>query len=232
MKQFSKAVCERIGHYVYILKDPRDNSIFYVGKGTGNRVFNHVDCALTMPHSSDKLDQIRDIHKAGLEVGHFILRHGLSEEQAFEIESACIDLLGIENLSNEQKGHNWWEHGLKSTDEVSQHYDATVVTITEPTVIININRLYRRFMSPAELYQATRHKWKVGHRRNTAKYAIASFRGLVREVYEIDSWTQCPDGRWEFHGRVADNSVRDKYINQSLDNYSKKGVRNPIKYTF
>lgn len=232
MKQFSKAVCERIGYYVYILKDPRNSATFYVGKGTGNRVFQHVAGALTTPHSSDKLDLIREIHTAGLEVEHYILRHGLTEEQALEIESACIDLLGIENLTNEQKGHNCWDRGLKSTDEVVQHYDATVITISEPTIIININRLYRRFMSPDDLYQVTRHKWKVGWRRNNAKYAIASFRGLVREVYEIEGWTKCPDGRWEFHGKVADDSIREKYINQSLDNYSKKGVRNPIRYTY
>jgi hypothetical protein len=31
--EFSKAVCERIGSYVYVLKDPRNGNIFYVGKG-------------------------------------------------------------------------------------------------------------------------------------------------------------------------------------------------------
>ena len=28
--------------YVYFLIDPRDNQIFYIGKGTGNRMFKHV----------------------------------------------------------------------------------------------------------------------------------------------------------------------------------------------
>ena len=28
--------------YVYILSDPSDNEIFYVGKGRGNRVFSHL----------------------------------------------------------------------------------------------------------------------------------------------------------------------------------------------
>jgi uncharacterized protein len=38
MREFSKAVCERIGFYVYVLKDPRTSIIFYIGKGVGNRV--------------------------------------------------------------------------------------------------------------------------------------------------------------------------------------------------
>lgn len=40
MKNFSQAVCENIGYYVYFLKDPRNNNIFYVGKGKTTGYFN------------------------------------------------------------------------------------------------------------------------------------------------------------------------------------------------
>ena len=36
---FSQKTQEELKSYVYILIDPRDNKIFYVGKGYGNRVF-------------------------------------------------------------------------------------------------------------------------------------------------------------------------------------------------
>jgi uncharacterized protein len=232
MKQFSQAVCEKIGYYVYILKDPRTSAVFYVGKGAGNRVFQHVNGALTSPTISEKLNLIREIHDNDLVVEHYILRHGITQEQALEIESACIDLLGLDNLTNSFRGHNNWERGLKTLDEVVQHYDAQIITFVEPTIIININRLYRRFMAPQELYDATRSSWKVAkHRRETVKYAIASYRGLVREVYEIEGWNSNND-RWEFTGKIAENQVRDKYLNQSLDNYIKKGSQNPIKYSY
>jgi hypothetical protein len=232
MKEFSQAVCEKIGYYVYILKDPRTSAIFYVGKGVGSRVFQHVSGALTSPEISDKLNLIREIHNAGFEVEHYILRHGLTQELSFEVESACIDLLGLDRLTNAVKGHDSWERGLKTVDEVAQHYDAKVVTITEPTIIININRLYNRFMTTNQLYDATRSAWKVSaRRRNSVVYAVAAFRGLVREVYKIDSWNVKGD-RWEFSGQVALPEVRDKYINQSLDEYKIKGSQNPIKYTF
>ena len=141
----------------------------------------------------------------------------------------------IGNLTNAVKGHNTWERGLKTIDEVIQHYDAKVITITEPAIIININKLYKRFMLEDELYQATRSAWVVAlHRRNTAEYAIAAYRGLVREGYKIKSWNRNSHGdRWEFvKEEVTEPEVRDKYLNQSLQKYIKKGNQNPIRYTY
>jgi hypothetical protein len=232
IKEFSNAVCERIGYYVYILKDPRNDTIFYVGKGKGNRLFQHVQCALENATDNDKYNLIREIHKDGKEVEHFILRHGLEEKLSLEIESTIIDLLGIENLTNSVKGHDTWERGLKTVDEVFQHYDAKAVTFAEPCIIININRLYTRGISAQKLYDSTRASWIVGTKRDRAKYAIASYRGLVREVYEIEKWQPNGGDRWEFVGKVAEDKIRDKYLNQSLENYIKKGGQNPIRYTF
>lgn len=40
---FSKDVQKQLGHYVYALVDPRDETIFYFGKATANnRAFNHL----------------------------------------------------------------------------------------------------------------------------------------------------------------------------------------------
>ena len=33
-------------HYVYLLVDPRDNRIFYIGKGTGDRMYDHEAYAI------------------------------------------------------------------------------------------------------------------------------------------------------------------------------------------
>ena len=46
IKNFSPEVCEKLGYYVYRLIDPRNGQTFYIGKGKGNRVFAHVECAL------------------------------------------------------------------------------------------------------------------------------------------------------------------------------------------
>ena len=76
---FPQSVIEQLAYYVYFLRDPRNNEVFYVGKGTGNRVFEHVACALAEQTESDKLDRIREIQNSGMAVNHLLLRHGLTE---------------------------------------------------------------------------------------------------------------------------------------------------------
>jgi hypothetical protein len=232
MKEFSQAVCEKLGYYVYVLKDPRNGEIFYVGKGKDNRIFQHIYEADLTTNVSDKLERIRDIGNDKVE--HYILRHGLTKELSLEIESACIDLIGLDNLSNIVKGHNSWERGLKNSNEIVQYYDAKIVTITEPTIIITINKYYERFITEDKLYAITRSAWKVSkQRRDNVEYAIASYRGLVREIYKINCWHfKSDENRWAFDGEKAEPEIRNKYINQSLDNYIKKGSQNPIRYTF
>ena len=42
MELFPQSVKEKLDYYVYCLKDPRSQKIFYVGKGTDDRVFHHA----------------------------------------------------------------------------------------------------------------------------------------------------------------------------------------------
>jgi hypothetical protein len=44
-RNFAPLQIERLGKYIYVLRDPRDKKLFYVGQGTANRVFNHFDKA-------------------------------------------------------------------------------------------------------------------------------------------------------------------------------------------
>ena len=159
--------------------------------------------------------------------------YGLTEDEAIMIESACIDLIGLKNLTNKVKGYNSWEYGKKTIDEIIQYYDAKIIEkIDEPCIIININKKYKRFMSPDALYNATHTSWVLGPKKDKAKYVITSYRGLVREVFEINSWQKTTDGRWEFTGKIANENIRNKYINQSLKKFINIGNRNPIKYTY
>ena len=115
INKFSPDVGKQLGYYVYRLIDPRNGQTFYVGKGKGNRVFAHVKDALKDYEGinyleseeddiSAKIQQIRDIHNAGLEVIMVIHRWGMDENTAYEVESALID--SFPGLTNRQSGHD------------------------------------------------------------------------------------------------------------------------------
>lgn len=81
-RTFSPGVTDQIGSYVYLLIDPRDGAIFYVGKGMGDRCFAHVGEARTTSADTkgdySKLSRIREIEAVGASIRIELLRHGLS----------------------------------------------------------------------------------------------------------------------------------------------------------
>ena len=92
--KFPIEVKEHLGWYVYRLIDPRQGETFYVGKGQGDRVFDHVRSMENEDEDATdlKLQRIKEITSAGLDVGHVIHRHGIeSSDIALEIEAALID---------------------------------------------------------------------------------------------------------------------------------------------
>lgn len=116
-RSFPQSVIEHLDSYVYVLRDPCCDGapVFYVGKGTGNRVFDHAREAIDRPVATDKLHRIRAIHAAGKEVVYQIIRHGLTQEQALEVVSALIDFVGIDDLANAVDGHHADRRGMRRT---------------------------------------------------------------------------------------------------------------------
>ena len=86
-------------YYVYGLKDPRDDKIFYIGQGKGNRAYKHAlfQSGVNNPHK-DRI--INKIHALGLEVIVVFLETNLSKSEAILLEQQKILEIGIENLSN------------------------------------------------------------------------------------------------------------------------------------
>ncbi len=239
---FDQKTTEYLQSYVYALIDPDDGKPFYIGKGSGNRVFSHVDCTLEHETVNDKYEKIKKIKSKGKKVKHLILRHGLSDKVAFEVESALIDFasyLGIK-LTNEVLGHNAIDSGLMTSDEIIRRYNAKPLDrLSDPAIIININKTYRRGSGSDGIYNATKESWVIAaNRRDEIHYALSEYRGLIVEVYKIENWypVETKDKnsnskiRWGFNGKVAEKAVRDKYINKSVAHIKKRGASNPIRY--
>ena len=233
-------VARELGYYVYLYIDPETDRVFYVGKGRGNRALSHADGLGSQEHAK----VIRRLKRKGLTPKVEILIHGLkTEEAAHAVEAAAIDLLGLDNLANTVRGHGSSQRGRMTLDQVLSLYQRKPAKITEPAILIRINRLYRYGMTEMELYDTTRGVWVVGNRREKAVLAFAVYEGIVREVYRVKQWLPAGStfstrdsrgvqhkGRWEFVGTVAPEPVRRNYLHRAVDSYLSAHSQNPITY--
>lgn len=131
-----------------------------------------------------------------------------------------------------------------SLPEVVAHYTRRKANIREPAILIRINKLYRYGMSDVELYDATRSAWRLGARREEARYAVAVYEGVVREIYRITNWLPAwstfnvrrggrpgrRPGRFEFVGTLAESRLRTRYVNRYVGHLFTRGAQNPISY--
>lgn len=191
-----KALDSLNGFYVYALIEPRNEKVFYIGKGTGNRVFSHeIESGKTPKSEKAKLHKIQEIEKDGFAVKRLIVNWGLSEVEAFASEATLINLLNYipdMKLTNEVSGHH--VHKALSVEEFELLYGATPLQmedIKHGILVIKINKLYRRDMSDDELYDAVRGYWKASLnsiKTRKIEYVFGVYNGLIVAVYKPDEW--------------------------------------------
>ena len=196
-KFFSEKALEALnGFYVYALMDPRDEKIFYIGKGIGNRVFSHeIESEKRFKAEKQKLKKIRDIERDGFFVKRLIVNWGLSEKEAYIAEATLINLLNRIpdiQLTNEVSGHH--VHESLTTEEFELLYGAIPLEeadIKHSVLVIKINKLYRRGMSEDELYDTVRGCWAASIKsieKRKVKYVFGVYNGLIVAVYRPDRW--------------------------------------------
>ena len=86
-------------YFVYELVDPRCGSVFYVGKGKGDRPRQHERDA-RKGAKGRKCDRIRAIIEAGHRPSVNIVKRFHDELEAYAEEALHIERLGIANLTN------------------------------------------------------------------------------------------------------------------------------------
>lgn len=240
---FDNITSTKLGYYVYALSNPITKKVFYIGKGYNNRVFAHVNEILEFKSdiNSLKKSEIKTIIDNGKNIEHYIIRHGLTENEAFLIESTLIDYNNIlvHKLTNEVNGHHSAFYGIKTTEELIRQYNAPdLEALTDAVVIININKKYKDTKNKAiSVYEATKEAWVIGEKkRSEVKYALAEFQGIIIGVYEILNWYSAQtenninNKRWGFNGKEASEEIKKKYINKSILYAKKRGAANPIRF--
>ena len=236
LPKFSQKAQEELGYYVYCLVDPRDKSIFYVGKGVGNRVFAHANDALgNEACSSDKLNKIREIIASGETVRHYIIRHKLSEEDAFTVESVLIDFLTYPEfnretiLTNIVAGHHQWNEGIMTVQQIEQLYDCKPLVLQpgHKLLMVNLNRTYNQskvssaIYKHPNIYEATRKYWRLNKAKaDEVDYVLGVYKGIVRVVIKPTAkWQLGECNRYSIEGITDGHEGNSLYLNRDTKQY-------------
>ncbi len=240
IQAFPPEVIEKIGAYVYRLIDPRSGFTFYVGKGKGNRVFDHARGELTSGNNkaplsdgdeiSDKMKQIREINNAGFKVGHVIHRYGMDDATAFEVEAALIDAYpGLTNIMN-GAGSN--DFGATHAKGIIVRYAAELAVFQHKALLISVNRS----IADASIYDAVRCAWKISEKNaKQAEVVLATVQGIIKGAFVADQWLEATVanfsrleqdilGRFGFVGREAGASIQSLYVGKRVPEEFRRSV--------
>lgn len=222
---FDASALARLGIYVYVLQDPANQRVFYVGKGGGTesnasnqRVLDHFDEAenwLKDPsissYNKEKLRSIVAIWARGEAVQWFIVRHNLRDaNEALNVEAALIDTLSLSlngPLDNIQSGHRASLHGLLAPSSIAT-LNSPLINPTgslPPILIFPI----KRALATKIPYEAVRKYWSASEQvRQTPYVAVGVADGISHIVVNIERWDTVPEleGKWEFSGTIDYNS--------------------------
>ena len=167
----------------------------------------------------------------------------------FDVSDAFCEYLGIDP-DDEDYHEDYDDYESEANEEYESEADDDSsdiandsVEITEPALIIRINLEDSDNITAQELYNATRSAWKINlARANNVEYVLSVHQGIVKEVYQVSGWydagaTFVPkrediigSGRYEFVGTVAEDTIRDKYLNKSVKHLFKKENAQPVMY--
>lgn len=198
MNSFSQKSLDALGDfYVYGLIDPRNRQVFYIGKGTKNRVFEHEKEKLSDSNNEKlKIKRIQEIKDSGFEVEKVILNFNLSEDQAFAAEASLINAfnyIGDTKLTNIVSGHH--SQAALTVESFEKIYGAIPLhenDIKHKIMIIKVNRLYDKSMDAQSLYQVVRGIWRASiNKAKAVDYVFGVYNALIIAVYKPSRWLRC-----------------------------------------
>lgn len=167
--------------YVYELRDPMDNAVFYVGKGQLSRLYDHDDGDGL--RQTDKEKRISEIKERDCEPLRIIIGRYETEEEAYAVETTLIKwIYGFNNLTNKNRG-------IKS-QFVRPHYHASAYSEGSSTDYphisgIDIEAGIEFAYSNFQIQQAT---------ENDVEYKLYTIRNFLRPLAEeLGATVELPD---------------------------------------
>ena len=224
-----KRFFEELDYYIYALCElSEDNKRipFYIGKGKNERCLHH----LNEKKDNEKTCKIRNL-ASSKKLGITSCAYGLKEPESLIVESVCIDLLNIDNLTNAVRGHGDHTKRLPIGELASMvMQDSISIPPEHKGVAFLLEKSFMHDFGDLQLLEHTRGIW-TKKQPETVKYAYATYRSIIKEVYEIYTWV--PAGtqqyftreldpekvakRHEFVGKKAPQEIRNKYIGKLIN---------------
>lgn len=213
MNEFSPETARAIGDYVYALIDTRRGGtdprrFFYVGKGRGQRCFQHaraeVGWRMSSGEPNPKLDTIRRIRKAtGAPPAVEIVRHGLSHDAALELEAVLIKLLRTDPsrradvrtrdaACNRTSGRGAREYCLTAAElEGMYSHPLPEADLAASVLLVNLSGGARLAPFPTmrsrDLPRRVLRYWRIAPERAArVDYIAGVYRQLIRVVFRVE----------------------------------------------
>ena len=231
--------------YVYKLIDPADNKVFYIGKGKGSRVVDHLKMAvnerllLREGGMSAKLSKIREIcDRKDINKNrplHQIVCHQLeTEEEALRIEAILIQQ--TPGLTNEAAGHNIHDFGSTNLQELVWELDARPMgSIEHNAILLKIDKTYKPGQKDDDVdnkvYKSCQAAWGCSEKTlSRVELALAIYGDVCVGVFEDLDWYPATKEKfpqmsenpiknlelWGFTGKAAKQEIRDRYLHKKI----------------
>jgi hypothetical protein len=169
-------------YYVYCHKRKTDDTIFYIGKGCGDRCIQ----------KKNRNNHWRNIAKKN-GFYHEIIKDGLSEQEAFDFEVEAIAKIGLDNLANMTAGGEGtsgrpmpestilYTKSKENRERVSRQWKG-VVRGEEFSAKLSIALKGKKFS------EERRHSQRIGH-KSEMKVVICECNGMEFDsVYYANEW--------------------------------------------
>ncbi len=198
-RNFDQKVVDELNHYVYGLKDPDFNDLFYIGVGKGNRLFDHFYEAEGYASNKDyfedietknkKISRIKKIWEKG-DVDWVILSYGYETQvEAMKTESAIISTLsyhpGPNNITNKIQGQRSTYKTISDINDMSAEF------INPETAYDNVFLFNIKNSIGNNLYDSTRGIWNgiaKSYFSLKESYAVGINNSVSKTSYKIESW--------------------------------------------
>lgn len=207
---------EALVYYVYLIVDPRDSKIIYVGKGKGGRYLTHERIVKynRKPINKKLNNKLKKIIGLGLHPIYEFKYCEISEEDAYRLENELTNKIGLNNLCNLKHGGT---NGAKFSEETRIKMKISALKIDKS---IFTNPIRCKKISDSKIGVPRSEETKVKIRNHHKEFLVGK---TIIEIHGIEK-------AGEITQKIVQKNLGKKRTNEFKERQSKRfsGENNPM----